>query len=136
MAALRTRHNRDTNKVKNQPLRGQAGFSLVEVMFATAFIVISSVSVIYAYTSTSLASKMADRSVASQDSLQAVGESLQDIPYDQLLAWNGIIVDRGDHSVNVFANQVGVGLIMLEFVVTDDQTNTVLDRLATYRSGG
>ena len=115
--------------------RAAAGFTLFELVVAVTILVLTSLSLAYAFSSSQLASERTDRAVAVRTSLETVYENLSDVAYDQLLLWNGVRVDRGDHSVTVSAALVQVGLVVVELTVTDDRTGAVLARLATYRSG-
>jgi prepilin-type N-terminal cleavage/methylation domain-containing protein len=117
--------------------RGQhrAGFTLLELLIAVSVLMLTSLSLAYAFSSSQLASERTDRAVVVHTSLRTVYEDLADVPYGQVLSWNGVQVNRGDHNVTVSANQVQVGLIVVEFAVTDARTGAVLARLATYRSG-
>jgi len=116
--------------------RRSQGIALVEILIAVGVLVMTSLMLAYAFTSAGLSSKMTDRAVVAQASLASVVESVADVPYDQLLSWNGIASDRGDHTVTINANLAQVGLIVVEVTVRDDRTQAVLARLATYRAQG
>jgi hypothetical protein len=104
-------------------------------MIAVCVLTLSSLALAHAFSASTMASRDSDRTVAVQSSLQTTYENLADVPYDQLLAWNGIVVQRGDHVVTVAANLVQVGLIEVELTATDARSGAALGRLATYRSG-
>jgi Tfp pilus assembly protein PilV len=112
-----------------------AGFTMLEVMIAASFLMMTSLSLALSYSSTGLASRQSDRSVTVQSSLESTMETLGDVNYSQLLSWNGISMNRGDHVITVGTNQVGLGLILVELVVTDQNSGALIGRLATFRSG-
>lgn len=116
------------------PGNQQAGSTLIETVVAACLLMMTSLSLVYSYSSTGLANRLSERDLAVQVSIETVAESLLDVNYRDLLSWNGIAVDRGDHTVTVAANNSAVGLIVLELVATDDATGTVVGRMATYRA--
>jgi hypothetical protein len=116
--------------------RGIGGTTLLEVVIATAILLLTSLSLAYAFTSTEITTRSADRATNFRASLQAVAESVADVDYADLLSWNGVTVDRGDHSVVVATALVQVGLISVEVRVVDDDTGTVVGRLASLRASG
>jgi hypothetical protein len=116
------------------PRRRRAGITLVEVLLATAILLLTSLSLAYAFSSTSILSRGSERSVAAGASLENVRESLAEVPYAELLSWNGVQVDRGDHAVVVTTSVVQIGLILVEIRAVDERTGVELGRLATYRA--
>lgn len=114
---------------------GEAGFTLVEVVVSLALVLLTSLSMVYTFTSAGSASHSADRAVAVQLSLEDTVQVLDDQPFEQLLTWNAVERDYGDHTVTIAANLAQVGLVMVELTATDDRTGTVLGRLASYRAG-
>lgn len=113
---------------------GEAGISLIEVLVCAVLLVLTCLSLVHAYTALSRSSKQSARALVVAGSIDAVSAAVVDVPFDQLLAWNGTRMDRGDHSVNVATNLLEVGLILVEFIVTDDNDGAVLGRVATLRS--
>jgi prepilin-type N-terminal cleavage/methylation domain-containing protein len=112
-----------------------SGMTLLELMISASILAIVSLSLVHAFSTTTSASVQSDRAQQVQTSLQSTYESVSDVSYDQLLSWNGVVTHHGDHDVTVAANLVQVGLIEVDFTVTDQRTGSVLTRLATYRSG-
>jgi prepilin-type N-terminal cleavage/methylation domain-containing protein len=111
------------------------GFTLVELLVATTVLAIASLAIVNGFSATTLSSIESDRSQTIQTSLQVSYENLHDIAFDQLLAWNGTVIRRGDHDVTVSAHLIQVGLVQVEFTATNHRTGTVLARMATFRSG-
>lgn len=109
--------------------------TLLELMVAASILAIVSLALVHVFSTTTSASVQSDRSMQVQSSLQSTYESVADVAYDQLLSWNGVVTHHGEQDVTVAANLVQVGLIELEFTVTEARTGAVLTRLATYRSG-
>jgi hypothetical protein len=119
---------------KQRRRRSEQGSTLIEMVVSACLLMMTSLSLVYTYSSTGLVNHASQRDVAIQESMENLAETLVDVPYSDLLSWNGISVDRGDHRVTIAANQIEVGLIVVEYVATDDHTGTVLHRVATYRS--
>ena len=114
--------------------RGEQGISLIEVLIAATLLLLTSMSMAFAFGSTGLASRTSDRELATLESLESTLEILRDQPYSQLPTWNGNQIQRGDHVVTIAANVVDVGLILVELVVTDSKTGSILSRISTYRA--
>src|SRR5262249_5298196 len=100
--------------------RRAAGVTLIEVLLATGILLLTSLSLAYAFSTTEVASRSAERAIVARASLQSVVQGVVDVAYDQLLSWNGVSIARGDHSVRVAATLVQVGLIRVECTVVDD----------------
>lgn len=113
---------------------GESGFTLVEVMISLTLVLVTSLSMAFTFTSTSSASRSSDRAILVQQNLLDTIQVLDDQPFDQLLSWNNVTRDYGDHSVTVSVNLAAVGLLMLEFTAQNDLTGDVEARLATYRA--
>jgi prepilin-type N-terminal cleavage/methylation domain-containing protein len=118
-----------------QSRRNSGGFTLIELMIAMAILAVVALSMANAFSTTTSASLQSDRALRVQSSLQSTYESVADVAYDQLLSWNGVVTAHGDHDVTIAANLVQVGMVELEFTVSDHRTGATLARLATYRSG-
>lgn len=116
-------------------LRRQRGSTLIETMIALAVLALSALSLTSSWSMSTRAARGSDQSLAAQAALLAVYESVADVAWDQLLAWDQVTVDRGDHRVLVQANVVAVGVIQLDFTVTERATGTVVARIDTLRSG-
>lgn len=116
------------------PRRRVRGMTLVEVILATGILLLTSLSLAYAFSSTELASRSSERALVARASIESVAEGIADVAYTDLLSWNGVVVARGDQSVTVATSLVQVGLILVELRVIDGQTGAVLARLATYRA--
>ncbi len=132
----------------------QAGISLVEVMIAAALLMMTSLSMALAYGSTGLSSRVSDQILSVQTGLETVSQSLDELPFVQLLSMNGVqlkpaldpladpdALDAANqdaaapYTIFVAVNTVELGLVLIELVAIDDTTNAVLSRFATYRSG-
>ncbi|MBL8843502.1 MAG: hypothetical protein JNL90_18420 [Planctomycetes bacterium] len=116
--------------------RRRGGFALVELMVTSLVLMTGCVALVLSTSSTSLATYKAAQSTVAQNSLAWVEESLADVEYADLLSWNGVALDRGDHTARIAAQLVAPGLIGLEVTVADDRTGALLCRIATLRSGG
>ena len=116
--------------------RGEEGFTLIEVLIASAVMLVTSLSLAAAFSATGLSSRSSDRAVAIQTSFESTMSGLEEVPYHELLSWNGTQVDRGDHRVEILTRRIEVGLVLVEMTAVDDGSGRVLARLATYRSGG
>jgi hypothetical protein len=114
--------------------RHVAGVTFVEVMLATAILLLTSLSLAFAFSSTSLASRNSERAVAARASLESVAASVANVPFPQLLSWNGVKVDRGDHTIEITTSLSQVGLIAVELRAVDDRTGVELSRIATFRA--
>lgn len=117
-------------------VRAQGGFALVELMITAMVVMMGCAALVLSTSSTGLATLKAEQAAVTRNSLEWLLESLADVEYDDLLSWNGVSFDRGDHTARVVAVPVSLGLIRLELTVTDDRTGATLGRLATLRSGG
>ena len=111
------------------------GLTLLEVVVATAVLAVVSLAVVNGFSATAISSIDSDRALKVQGSLQACYESLHDIPYAQVLSWNGVVSDRGDHRVVLSAHLVQKGLVQVEFTALDKRNGRILARMATLRSG-
>ncbi len=113
----------------------QRGSTLIESLIAASVLAVTSLAVVNGFTTTALSSLQSDRSLHVQGSLQAAYESLRDVAYDQLLSWNGVVAQHGDHVVAFSTHLVKVGLVQIELTASDARTGDVLARLASFRSG-
>ncbi len=113
----------------------QAGLSLVELMVAIAVLAVTALILTGSWTMASRASHASDQSLAVEAALQATYDSVADVAFVELLSWDGVTVDRGDHTIAVLATLVAVGVVQLEFTATERSTGAIVGRLATLRSG-
>ncbi len=121
---------------------------IVEVMVCASLLLVTSISLVHAYSSAGLASRISDRAVAVQRALESVAETLANETFHNLVTYDGREYEfegwreakTGERSpdllVVVNANRVEVGLILVELAVIDNGNGNVLSRLAMYRSGG
>ncbi len=114
----------------------RSGFALVELMVTSIVLMTGCVALVLSTSTTGLATFKAEQASVTKNTLDWLLESLADVEFDDLLSWNGVSFDRGDHTARVNATTVSLGLISLEMTVTDDRTGSVLGRIATLRSGG
>jgi hypothetical protein len=103
-------------------------------MISLTLVLVASLSMAFTFTSTSSASRSSDRAILVQQNLLDTIQVLDDQPFGQLLSWNNVTRDYGDHSVTVTVNLAAVGLLVLEFTARNDLTGEVEARVATYRA--
>ena len=128
--------------------RREAGFSIIELMIASGALLLGALSLASAFTSSTICTHASARAGIIHESMAQALTSLEDTPFDQLLAMNSTTVHyRGDssapanesecdHEATINANLAQVGLILIEVIVTDDRTGIVLARRASYRAEG
>ncbi len=114
--------------------RAARGTSLLEVLVAVTILLLTSLGLAHAYTSAGLAAKVSERDTAAQQAIEQVTDDLGEIPFSQLLAWNGAQRDFGNHSTTLRLRAVTPRLVLVECVATDDTTGAPLASFATYRA--
>jgi hypothetical protein len=114
--------------------RSQDGLHSVGI--AAAILLLTSLSLAGVLRSTGREDETADRDADARASLRAVAERVTTADYADLLGWNGLTLDRGDHTVVVAAAPICDGLIAVEVRVVDDLTGAVLGRRSARRASG
>ena len=115
--------------------RGEAGTTMIEVILTATLLIVASLSLAYSVSTSSVASKGTDRMLRVQQSLDESRETIDQLPFHELQSWDGVEADFGDHRITATILPVEDGLLLVELTARDDQTNSTVARVATYRSG-